>query len=397
MPIYPMFDNVRFSSDGGEDVVEIICSVQDIYDLHKTGRLEIHNARPMHQPKVLPSGKVKEYAGTDNRLKHWVDQLIRNKGILGNLSWNFDPTTTEIEIDKKSGRLTLKKGTITTPDSATRHRAIIMAVDAAMSTIDMERKISVRGWFVPRQQVDDMNDRLTFEQVFNSYNQDGKPVNATVAKFNYQGDAVGKLVRAVVEKSPHLGLDNIETVYNTVSSSSSKLVAYNTLHTAFADHYQVDLESQEDLDREVDWLVDAWAELQQVLPEIGKIGKSKAQKIRDTMVVRSAVVVYGYVGIICKIREKGEDPSVLLPKLAGKVVLGNDSAETLLSETGKITPRFGAGEHVDFFSQGNPLWQQIGLLVPVQDQTTGVTRLQIRNARQTRQAVTETLAGRIGL
>lgn len=147
-----------------------------------------------------------------------------------------------------------------------------------MSTIDMERRVSVRGWFVPRQQVDDMNDGLTFEQVFNSYNQDGKPVNATVAKFNYQGDAVGKLVRALVEKSPHLGLDNIETVYNTVSASSSKLVAYNTLHTAFADHYQIDLENQEDLDREVDWLVDAWAELVQALPDVGKVGKSKAQK-----------------------------------------------------------------------------------------------------------------------
>lgn len=397
MPIYPMFDNVRFSSDGGEDVVEIVCTVRDIYDLHKTSRLEIHNARPMHQPKVLASGKVREYAGTDNRLKQWVDQLIRNKGILGNLSWNFDPTTTDVEIDKKSGRLTLKKGTITTPDSATRHRAIITAVDAPMSTIDMDRKVSVRGWFVPRQQVDDMNDRLTFEQVFNSYNQDGKPVNATVAKFNYQGDAVDKLVRALVEKSPHLGLDNIETVYNTVSASSSKLVAYNTLHTAFADYYQVDLESQEDLDREADWLVDAWAELVQALPEVGKIGKSKAQKIREATVMRTAVVVYGYVGIICKIRDRDEDPSVLLSKLPGQVVLSSDSAETLHDDAGELVPRFRDGEQVDFFSHGNPLWQQIGLLVPVQDQTTGLTRLQIRNARQTRQSVTETLTSRIGL
>jgi hypothetical protein len=397
MPIYPMFDNIRFSSDGGEEVVEIICSVREIYDLHKTGRLEIHNARPMHQPKVLPSGKVKEYAGTDNRLKQWVDQLIRNKGILGNLTWNFDPDTTEVDLDKKSGQLTLKKGVITTPDSATRHRAIITAVDAQMSTIDMDRKVSVRGWFVPRQQVDDMNDRLTFEQVFNSYNQDGKPVNATVAKFNYQGDALGKLVRALVEKSPHLGLDNIETVYNTVSASSSKLVAYNTLHTAFTDHYQIDLESQEDLDREVDWLVDAWAELVRSLPDVGKIGKSKAQKVRETTVVRSAVVVYGYIGAICKIREANADPSIGLSKLPGEVVLSNDSSDTLLDDAGEIVPRFTAGEQVDYFSHGNPLWQQIGLLVPVQDQTTGLTRPMVRNARQTRQAVTDTLVGRIGL
>ena len=78
----------------------------------------------------------------------------------------------------------------------------------------------------------------------------------------------------------HLGVDNIKTVYNTVSTSSSRLVAYNTLHTAFADNYKIDLDSQEDLDREVDWLVDAWHELAQALPAVGKIGKSRAQAIR---------------------------------------------------------------------------------------------------------------------
>jgi hypothetical protein len=161
-----------------------------------------------------------------------------------------------------------------------------------------------------------------------------------MAKFNYQRDAVDKLVRALVEKSPHLGLDNIETVYNTVSASSSKLVAYNTVHTAFADHYQIDLESQEDLDREVDWLVNAWAELVQALPEVGKIGKSKAQSLRETTVMRSAVVVYGYVGLICKIREKNEDPNVLFSKLPGTVVLSDDSSDTLRNNAGDIVPRF---------------------------------------------------------
>jgi hypothetical protein len=287
--------------------------------------------------------------------------------------------------------------TITTPDSATRHRAIITAVEAPMSTIDMDRKVSVRGWFVPRQQVNEMNDRLTFEQVFDSYNQDGKPVNATVAKFNFQRDAVSKLVRALVEQSPHLGIDNIETVYNTVSKSSSKLVAYNTLHTAFADNFRIDLETQEDLDHEVAWVVDAWDELVQALPEVGKIGKSKAQALREASVVRSAVVVHGYVGVICQIREQDEDPGALLPKFPGQVALNEDSTETRAGDDGMIIPRFRAGEKVDFFSYGNPLWQQIGLLVPLKDQDTGLTRLQMRNARQTRHAAIDALAHRVGL
>lgn len=266
-----------------------------------------------------------------------------------------------------------------------------------MSTIDMDRKVSVRGWFVPRQQVNEMNDRLTFEQVFDSYNQDGKPVNATVAKFNFQRDAVSKLVRALVEQSPHLGIDNIETVYNTVSKSSSKLVAYNTLHTAFADNFRIDLETQEDLDHEVAWVVDAWDELVQALPEVGKIGKSKAQALREASVVRSAVVVHGYVGVICQIREQDEDPGALLPKFPGQVALNEDSTETRAGDDGMIIPRFRAGEKVDFFSYGNPLWQQIGLLVPVKDQDTGLTRLQMRNARQTRHAAIDALAHRVGL
>ena len=36
----------------------------------------------------------------------------------------------------------------------------------------------------------------------------------------------------------------------------------------------------------------------QALPDVGKVGKSKAQKIRETTVARSAVVVYGFIGAI---------------------------------------------------------------------------------------------------
>ena len=54
-----------------------------------------------------------------------------------------------------------------------------------------------------------------------------------------------------------------------------------------------------------------------------------------------------------------------------------DSAETRFNDDGQIVPRFMTGEEVDFFSHGNPLWQQVGLLVPVQDQAIGLTRLQI--------------------
>ena len=396
MPITTTFDKVMFSSDGGQEVVEIVTTIGEIVGLYDMGLLEVRNARPMHQKKLLANGTEKEFTGTDVRLKRWVDQLIRNEGILGNLSWAFDPDTTEVELDYDAGTLTLHKGKIETPDSATRHRAIIDASRAPVTLLDPNRKVSVRGWFVPKQRVGEQQSGLTFEQVFDSYNQDGKPVNATVAKFNYQRDAVSKLVRALVEKSPHLGLDNVEVVQNAVSSSSSKLAAYNTFATAFADLYKADLDIAEEFDAELAWLLSAWDELVQALPGVGRVGKSKAQAIRETSVMRSAVVVYGYVGLLARIREEGADPGASLAKLPGQVALTADSAETRLTG-GQLVPVYRQGEVVDFFSTGNPLWQRTGLLVPVENPDTGAVRLQTRNARQTRMSVLNALVERAGI
>ncbi len=396
MAIQPTFDEVLFSQDGGEDVVEIVMTLQDIVDLYKTGRLHIENARPMHARKTLKSGR-ETYTSTDARLKNWVDQLIRNKGVLGNLSWNFDPDDTEVELDRKNRRLTLKSGTITTPDSATRHRAIIDAAEAPLQTIDLSRKVSVRGWFVPRQQVDDIEDRLTFEQVFDSYNQDGKPVNATVAKFHDQHGEVAQLVRAAFRVvAPTSARTTPPPPTNSISKSSSKLVAYNTLHTAFETNWKIDLDDQDTLDREVKWVVDALDDLAQALP-VGRVGKAAAQKLRDSSVVRSAVLVQAYIALLCQIREIGGSPAVYFGKLPGRpVTLEADSDETVLKD-GQIVPRFRAGDEVDFFSYGNPLWRSTGFLLPSVDKKTGVTKMGMFNARQQRTAVTAALRERVGL
>lgn len=53
----------------------------------------------------------------------------------------------------------------------------------------------------------------------------------------------------------------------------------------------------------------------------------------------------------------------------------------------------------DFFSRGNPVWQQVGVLVPRVNKK-GVTTLNLRNAQQSRDAmlakVAELLGARLG-
>jgi hypothetical protein len=200
----------------------------------------------------------------------------------------------------------------------------------------------------------------------------------------------------VLEQSPHLGVDNVETVQNSISKNSSKLVAYNTLHTAFETNWKVDLNDQAGLDREVKWVVDAFDDLVQALPQVGKVGKATAQKLRDGSVVRSAVLVQAYIALLCQIREIGGSPAEYFQKLPGTVTLEADSDETVLKD-GQLVPRFRAGEEVDFFSYGNPLWRQTGFLLPSVDKNTGVTKMGMFNARQQRTAVTAALQERVGL
>src|SRR6266540_2986873 len=117
MPSYTLFQNVLISSDGGEQVVELVATGEEIHELYRAGKLEIGNVRPDHDIKVSARGK-QSYAKTPTRLDEWADELNVNRAIMGNLSWNMDPETTEWELDEKRATLTLKRGKVTTPDSA---------------------------------------------------------------------------------------------------------------------------------------------------------------------------------------------------------------------------------------------------------------------------------------
>jgi hypothetical protein len=70
-----------------------------------------------------------------------------------------------------------------------------------------------------------------------------------------------------------------------------------------------------------------------------------------------------------------------------------------LGETVTITVKTAAGEEhrdVDLFSRENPIWEQIGVLVPSMKRT-GEKVFTLRNARQTRDAMLKTLEAVLGL
>lgn len=390
------FDQALESSDGGETVFEIVTTVSEVASLHEQGFLKVTNARPDNA--LVPTARGGErFARTSKRLKRWTEQLSENKGILGNLTWNVDPDSHDVDLDDDGVlRVTAKEPgspvVLTTPDSATRHRAIINAMQAPLRTLHPDRRVSIRVWQVTsdRQQA----GGLTEAAVFDSYNQDGKPVNATVARFNYQRGPVEELARRLVVDdrhvvdNRHLGTANVETVENSVSRSSAKLCAFNTIATAFREGWSTDMgeQSNTDVDTELAWVSQAWDHLVELVPTLGRLTVAQRQTARAESVAGAAVLVHAYVRLLDLVRTSGAPLSVLDPLRDSKVTLRQDSTRTRTDPTsGQPVPLAPAGSVVDLFSLDNPLWTSVGV-VATRTRPDGTTTAEVRNAYQTRSA-----------
>jgi hypothetical protein len=387
-----VFDTAFISSDGGEDVFEIRTTVREIVSLYESGILEVGNIRPDHAKVITKRGE--RFKRTSERQKRWTEQMSRGRGILGNLSWNADPDHNEIEWDEEAGRLTVKgrgdaEPALRTPDSATRHRAILDAARAPMPTIDLDRRVSVRLWLVP---VDSTSpDELGEAAVFDSYNQDGLAVNATVAKHAFQRDGLERLVRELVYQSPHLGLDNVETIQNSVARESSKLVAYNTLYTAFKDGFTRAVEEPEAWAAERDWLLQYWDNLVAAVPEVGRVSLAQRKEYRRDSVAGSATLVHAYVRVADYLRSEGLDADLIGTLRDQKVTLDKDGLRTATDPvSGVPQPLYRTGDTVSLFSPDNPRWAAVGVVTPKLEKD-GSTSAEVRNAFQTRVAAASVL------
>lgn len=361
-----VFDNVNYVDDGGILAAELVMTAGDIVGLADTGRLLVGNARPDHDVIILKSGKQR-YRKTAQRLKAWTEDLLRNEAVIGNLTFNLNPDTTVVDMDEENRRLEVKDGNFDQKvDSATRTRAIIAAARNSVQTFDLSTRFAVRVWFANTEE----EDRL-----FHVYNQVGQKVNDTVAKFQYQSTAHQRIAKLLMVSSAHLGIDNVEVQNNTVSANSNKLVAFNTLSQAVEAFWSSDPidETQEKADGM--YLVDFWDELVTARPEFGVLSKTERQKVRGSSMAGTALSVHGMVAVADAMRTAGTELGAL----------------NVLKEKVSVD-----GRDVDFFDYENPLWTDIGALVPSKDKA-GNSRKTLRMSFQTRKAMGTALTDKLGL
>lgn len=362
MAVKTTLENVVPTQDGPDACYDAVVTARDIATLYSTGFLKIDPDRQ----RGLDTVTRKPILDMD-KIDRWADQLISGEAYLGQLSWNFRKEETSLTYDPNSRTLTIGAGAATIPDSYHRHRAILKAVESADrgSRFNVDRQFSVRIYNVPVS---------AENRIFYAMNQEGKKADPTRSKWLHRV-GVTKLAGALVEHSNHLR-DNVDTVRDRISKRNPRLCAFNTLSCAFEQHWtDIDPDDEAAVRNDLDYLLRFWDKLVVVRPELGKLDITRRKKLRETFLVDSALAITAYVALARKMREQGVGLAAL-EKLAQQVTAN--------------------GKPVDYFSRENPLWEKTGVLVPA-TKKDGTKALNLRNARQSREAMLAAIAHLVGV
>lgn len=352
--------DVRSVDDAGGTHYESIWTARFLVDLVDNGLLQLSgNIRPDHNPEYGEGTK------TRRKIEAWADELLRNNAVIGNISVRLDPATCRYQITKEDDDqldLVVSHGEFDCKvDSLSRIKAIVKAAKSPAGTFDPDTKFAVRIWVVD----DDTGNRVAA-----IYNTRGDKVNDTAAKFAWQATPEQRMARLLMMQSRHLGLDNVEVLRNTVSASSHKLCAFNSLSQAMETFWRAEPLTEAEEQDQVKFLVDFWDTLVAVRPEFGRLTTERRKQVRGSSIAGTALSVHGLISAADALYQQGIDPASVLPALNDTVVVD--------------------GVEIDYFSYDNPLWLRIGVLVLAEGKD-GTQRKQLRVSFPSRRAIADEL------
>lgn len=357
-PTHPLeIINVNEVDDAGGVHIETQMTGRFLVDLHRRDLLTLTgNIRPAHMQNKL-TGK------TRTKVNKWTSELLANNAIIGNISVRLDPTISEYEVwnDDETGQtnMTITDGVLDCAvDSLSRIKAILGAADNPLASFDLDTRFQVRIWIL---------DDDDAKKVATIYNTRGDKVNDSTAKYAYSETKEQELARRLVNGSEHLGQDNIEVLSNSVSASSHKLTAFNTISRALETSWKGGPVTAADIEAQASWLISAWNSLVTARPEYGKLSTPARRDQRATNIASTAVVIYGLIGAMSTMYIQHVDPDTAFSALA-------------------------VDSGTDLFAWDNARWTEAGVVTP-----TGTGTQTTRNSFPTREAATRVLQEVMGL
>ena len=352
--------NIDLVDDAGGEHIECQMTGSLIVDLYRSGLLKLTgNIRPAHnQDRLL--GKTK------SKVNKWTTELLENEAIIGNISMRLDPTKSDHQIweDDDTGQtmLTIESGELDCAvDSLSRIKAILAAAENPLGSFDLKTRFQVRIWLL---------DNEGAKKVATIYNTRGDKVNDSTAKYAYSESKEQELARRLVNGSQHLGQDNIEVLANSVSASSHKLTAFNTISKAIETSWKGGPVTAADVEAQASWLISAWDSLVEIRAEYGKLSTPARQKQRKENICSTAVVIYGLIGAMSTMYAEHIEPAEAFQEL------------------------YPIDGEQDVFDWENAMWTKAGVVTPT---GSGTAALTTRNSFPARRAATRVLKEVLGI
>ena len=278
-----------------------------------------------------------------------VKLLEGERLFLNPLVWNLRPGKFEAYWNDEARALWIYSGKIYLPDSHHRQQAILKAV----RTFDEDPGSYPR--FSPGRQLKIELYFLTSEDEGNYFfdkNQRPKPTAKSKAYDLTTVDDLSVLAKRVVERTGALA-SNVNRVTDRLTRANPQVITLSTLRQMMALVAPGDVLDETEIDGIAETAATFYDLLADVRPELGRLPVAERRVVRDTSLIDSAVMMYGYAYLMADFRE--DIPETGIERAA------NRWRQRLSRLTHKY--RFCKWKG-DLFSRENPLWQTVGVLKP---------------------------------
>ncbi|MBF6169181.1 hypothetical protein IU486_31255 [Streptomyces gardneri] len=352
-------NHVAQVDDAGTTHLECVMTAAYIVDLFASGLLtQEGNLRGAHYGDA---SQIK----LNKKINRWVEELLVNNAVIGNISVRLDPTKSEYEVltdEDGNRRLELTSGHMDCAvDSLSRIRAILKAADHPVGGFDLGTRFQVRIWIA--------DDELA-ARVGANYNTRGERVNESTAKYKAPESPEQRIAQNLVRRSPHLGIDNVEIHAMSVSARSAKLTAFSTISKAIEKTWGAGPVGAADIEAQSAWLISAWDSLVKVRPEFGRLSTPARTETRGTSIAGSSVTIHALIAAMSTMYLESLDPSNEFPKLAKQ-----------------------SDEEIDFFDLENPIWEKSGVV----SISPATGRLGVNGSLPARRGAAKQIADRLGV
>jgi len=360
-------DNVQWTGEEEEALATFTITAEELADAAESRLLwtdqdvqrGIQPGLPQVPPRELqlcagyPDPRL--YVFDEDNADDITEKLLRGEKLfLGPLVWNLRPGTFEAYWDSQQQKIFIYSGKVYLPDSHHRQQAILKAVRAwrdspsSYSKFSPSKQFKVELYFLSKE--DEGN-------YFFDKNQRPKPTAKSKAYDLTTLDDLSLLAKKVIDKSSALK-DNVNRVTDRLTAKNPQVITLSTLREMMRSMASDDALDESEIEGLATIAATFYDLLSDVRPELGSLFPPERRKVRESLIVDSAVMMHGYASLM-------RDFNTAIPEAGMRNAIAD--LKQKLSRISKQTVYSFGRWRGDLFEKRNPLWSRVGVVKPGRD------------------------------